>query len=417
MNLKTFQADTMPQALANVRRELGRDAVILHTRTFKKGGFLGFRAKTVVEITATSGVNVLNPAQKRELLNRENPAAAIHKSSALQNPAKPAPPQNTEYIQKELDTVKQMVQELLQQNRRQQHPAVPEELFSAYLNLINQEVAEELAGEIIEKVKATLSPKQLKDAEKVRTVIAGAVEKMFPHAEPISIEKTGKPKVIALVGPTGVGKTTTIAKLAANFKLRENKSVGLITIDTYRIAAVDQLRTYANIINVPLRVVLTPEELRQAIDSMPNMDLILIDTAGRSQNDDLKLRELKLFLHAAQPDEVHLVLSTTANQSVLMAAIQRFSPLNIDHIIFTKLDEAVGVGMLLNVMKKLDRAISYITTGQNVPDDIEPAAADRLAKILVHPENWTSSEASPQGKPEQETHMVVNAVKTGEYIA
>jgi flagellar biosynthesis protein FlhF len=409
MNLKTYQADTMPQALANVRRELGKDAIILHTRTFKKGGFLGFHTKNVVEITATSGMNVLHPSQRRELLTRgtvNKPASAnpetVRKENPIISPNKPvrmtsAP--DAEHLQKEMVLVKQMVQELLQQNRRQQHPAVPEELFSAYLDLINQEVAEELASEIIEDVKSSLSPKQLKDPEKVRAVVAGAVEKMFPAAEPIIIEKTGKPKIIALVGPTGVGKTTTIAKLAANFKLRENKSVGLITIDTYRIAAVDQLRTYANIINVPLRVVLSPEELRQAIDSMPNMDLILIDTAGRSQNDDLKLRELKSFLVAASPDEIHLVLSTTANQSVLLATIKRFTSLNIDHIIFTKLDEAVGIGMLLNVMKKLDRAVSYITTGQNVPEDIEPGTSERLARMLIHPQNWTSETNSPVAAP------------------
>jgi len=265
---------------------------------------------------------------------------------------------------------------------------VPEELFATYLSLINQEVAEELAGEVIEQVKAALPSSQIRDPEKVRTAVAGIVEKMLPPAEPITLApRIDKPRIIALVGPTGVGKTTTIAKLAANFKLRQNKSVGLITIDTYRIAAVDQLRTYANIINVPLRIVLTPEELRQAIDNMSNVDLILIDTAGRSQNDDLKLRELNSFLQAASPDEIHLVLSTTASQAVLLSTIKRFSSLNIDHIIFTKLDESVGIGMVLNVMKKLNRAISYITTGQNVPDDIEPGSAARLAQLLVSPQN------------------------------
>jgi flagellar biosynthesis protein FlhF len=411
MNLKTYQAQTMAQALADVRRELGKDAVILHTRTLKKGGFLGIGGKNIVEITATSGVNVLHPSEKRELMN---PGAGQGKQSpdkrgqermpaisgSTNSPSKAmktakieaAGTGNKDYLQQELKLVKQMVQELLAQNRKQQHPSVPEELFSTYMGLINQEVAEELANEVIEKVRSQLNSAQMRDENAVREAVVSAMTKMLPAAEPITLEKTGKPKIIALVGPTGVGKTTTIAKLAANFKLRENKSVGLITIDTYRIAAVDQLRTYANIINVPLRIVLSPEELRQAIDSMPNMDLILIDTAGRSQNDDLKLRELKSFLHAACPDEIHLVLSTTANQSVLLSTVKRFSPLNIDHIIFTKLDEAVGIGMLFGMMKKLDRAVSYITTGQNVPDDIEPGSANRLAKMILNPQ--TSAEPS-----------------------
>ncbi|MFA5865103.1 MAG: flagellar biosynthesis protein FlhF [Phycisphaerae bacterium] len=381
MNLKTYQAQTMAQALAHVRRDLGKEAVILNTRTVKKGGFLGLGTKNIVEVTATSGVNVLHPDQRKSFMEkrRDREGAGITEKS---------PPPQVDHLQQELVLVKQMVQELLYQNKRQQHPAVPQELFAAYLCLINQQVAEGLAGEVIDEVKSILSADQLKDAKKVRSVLTRSIEKMLPPAQPITLSKSGKTKTIALVGPTGVGKTTTIAKLAANFKLRDKKSVGLITIDTYRIAAVDQLRTYADIINVPLRVVLTPDELRDAVKSMSNLDLVLIDTAGRSQNDDLKLRELKSFLHAAKPDEIHLVLSTTASQANLQAAVQRFQSLNIDRIIFTKLDEAVGLGILLNIIKKLDRAVSYITTGQNVPDDIEPAAAEKLAQLLLHHQNW-----------------------------
>jgi flagellar biosynthesis protein FlhF len=377
MNLKTYQAQTMAEALASVRRDLGKDAVILNTRSIKKGGIFGFRTKAIVEITATRGVNVLHPDQKRKILKA--------------GPELPAPsilPPTSDHLRQELVLVKQMVQELLHQNKRDRHPGVPQELFAAYLCLINQQVAQEVANDVIDQLKTTLSSDELKNTDKVRALLAQSIEKMIPPADPIELKKTGKAKIIALVGPTGVGKTTTIAKLAANFKLRENKSVGLITIDTYRIAAVDQLRTYAGIINVPLKVVLSPEELRLAVQSMSHLDLILIDTAGRSQNDDLKLRELKNFLQAAGPDEIHLVLSSTASQSVLLSTIQRFSSLNYDHIIFSKLDEAVGLGILLNVMKKLDRAVSYITTGQNVPEDIEPGSADTLARMLVNPQSW-----------------------------
>jgi flagellar biosynthesis protein FlhF len=391
MNLKTYQAQTMAEALANVRRDLGKDAVILHTRTFKKGGFLGFRGKSIVEITASSGVNVLHPSQKRSILKSQT-APPISQPYMPVAPQKTQTASNSEDIRKELTMVKQMVQEILQQNRRTEAPAVPQELFSAYLSLINQEVAKEVALDIVHRIKSSLTPEQMSDETIVRTALAQAIEKLMPPAEPIILEKTGKSKIIALVGPTGVGKTTTIAKLAANFKLRQNKSVGLITIDTYRIAAVDQLRTYANIINVPLKVVLTPDELKSAIASYQDMDLVLIDTAGRSQNDDLKLRELKTFLAAAKPDETHLVLSTTSSQVNMSATLKRFSNLNIDHVIFTKLDEAVGLGMLLNIMKKLDRAVSYITTGQNVPDDIEPGTSEKLARLLVENQYSNSAE-------------------------
>ena len=400
MNLKTYQAENMAQALARVRRDLGRDAVILNTRTFKKGGFLGIGGKTVVEITATKNLKVLHPQQKKQLFaSNENQAnSSDRRNYAYANASKYSNIENdktttvdakqTESIRQELALVKKMVQELLAENRKQQHPTIPEELFSAYLYLINQEVAQELADDIINKIKSNLPADKLSDKEYVRSAIANVVEKMIPAAGAISAGQPGNPKVIALVGPTGVGKTTTIAKLAAHFKLRENKSVGLITIDTYRIAAVDQLRTYASIINVPLRVVLSPDELKQAVNAMSNNHLILIDTAGRSQNDEIKLRELKTFLDSAKPDEIHLVLSTTSSQKNLLTNIKRFSQLDIDRVILTKLDEAVGMGMLLNIMPKLDRAISYITTGQNVPDDIEPSSANKLAKLLVNLERW-----------------------------
>jgi flagellar biosynthesis protein FlhF len=206
---------------------------------------------------------------------------------------------------------------------------------------------------------------------------------MVNTAGPVCENITGRARTVALIGPTGVGKTTTIAKLAANFKLRQNKKVGLITIDTYRIGAVDQLRTYAQIIDVPLRVVVTPNDLAEAIEMMSDMDVILIDTAGRSQTDKLKIRELQTFLDAAAPDEVHLVLSTTTHHAHMLSAAEEFSKLGVDRIILTKLDEAIGFGVVLSVLRNLDASLSYITTGQDVPDDIEVGSGRELARKLL----------------------------------
>jgi len=386
MKLKTYEAGTMADALTKVRRELGRNAVILHTRTVKRGGLLGLGGRRLVEVTASNGINVLHPVNRRTIIagggaGSSSPAGG----EALGTPAGsgPAETAGTTQLRDELQVVKGMVQELIRENRRMQNPSVPEELFSAYLALINQEVSRELASDIIRRVQTELGPEGIRDERRVREALGACVEKMIPEAAPIRAGRAGEPRIVALVGPTGVGKTTTIAKLAANFKLRENKSVGLITIDTYRIAAVDQLRTYANIINVPLRVVLSPPELREAVGAMRDLDIILIDTAGRSQRDRIKLSELKSFLDAAQPDETHLVLSSTASQGNLRANLQEFSSLRVDRIIFTKLDEAVGVGILLNVMGALNHAVSYITTGQNVPEDIEQGSGRYLARLIV----------------------------------
>ena len=205
---------------------------------------------------------------------------------------------------------------------------------------------------------------------------------MIYTVEPITLRADGLKKV-ALVGPTGVGKTTTIAKLAADFSLRKGKDVALITIDTYRIAAVEQLRTYADIINVPLEVVLTPSEIKNAIAKHKHRDLILIDTAGRSQKNAMQMLELQSFIEAIEPDETHLVLSTTSNCKNMKDIIERFHLLSVDKVIFTKLDEAVTFGLILNVMSKLNKTLSYVTMGQNVPDDIAITDPHTLAKLIV----------------------------------
>jgi flagellar biosynthesis protein FlhF len=157
----------------------------------------------------------------------------------------------------------------------------------------------------------------------------------------------------------------------------------LITIDTYRIAAVDQLKKYADILGSSLRVVTSPEELKEAIKSMNDCEYVLIDTAGRAPSDSLKLHELKNFLSVAAPDEVHLVLSTTASQECIEHAIARFGEVRVDKIIFTKLDEAVHVGVILNVIRKVNKSLSYITTGQDVPDDIEVGKPRKLAQRIL----------------------------------
>jgi flagellar biosynthesis protein FlhF len=262
---------------------------------------------------------------------------------------------------------------------KKEAPQVPEELFDYYLKLVDNQVAEELASEIVCTLRRSLRPEHLQNDSFVKDKIAEQIEKLIPAAGPIVRTKATGPHVVALIGPTGVGKTTTIAKLAANLKLREKRKVGLITIDTYRIAAIDQLERYAQILGSKLRVVGSPEDLREAVRSFSDVDFILIDTAGRSPRDTLKINELKTFLDAATPDEIHLVLSSTASQSCVELAMERFGEVHFDRVIFTKLDEAAHVGVVLNAIKKLGKSLSYVTTGQDVPDDIEVGQGKKLA--------------------------------------
>jgi flagellar biosynthesis protein FlhF len=190
-------------------------------------------------------------------------------------------------------------------------------------------------------------------------------------------------RVIALIGPTGVGKTTTIAKLAANYRLKLGRKVGLITIDTYRIAAVAQLRTYAEILGVPLKAALTAGELHEAIQALRDMDVVLIDTAGRSQHNQIQIGELRSFMGAARPDQMHLVVSATASRACTQSVLDQFGPLGANHLIVTKLDEAGTFGVFLNVSSAEGMPLSYVTTGQGVPNDISRANADHLAECIL----------------------------------
>ena len=374
----------MAEALAQVKRRFGRDALILNTRTFTQGGFMGFGGKTCVEITAAPPGSSVAYRPRR----RTTPAGSGGGRGDGPPPTRPAPQpalaplQETAFL-KELGQVKSMVQNLVHETRRARAQQVPDELFDSYRALIEREVAESVADQLIEQVRCDLTDAELRAPATVRARLAQALEEMLPVAGPIQLRPAAGPTVIALIGPTGVGKTTTVAKLAANFCLRDRKSVGLITIDTYRIAAVEQLRTYAQIIDVPLEVVVTPEELKDAVERMADRDVVLIDTAGRSQRDSAKIAELQQFFAAVRPHEVHLVLSGTCGSAVLREAIERFNPVGVDRVIFTKLDEALGFGVVLSCLQQADARLSYVTTGQDVPEDIEVGQGRRLAALIL----------------------------------
>jgi len=186
-----------------------------------------------------------------------------------------------------------------------------------------------------------------------------------------------------LIGPTGVGKTTTLAKLAAQYHFQQGKAVGLISIDAYRIAAVDQLKIYAQIMSIPLRVALTPQELENCIDEYKNMDLILVDTPGRSQFDTDSLDTLEQFLDAAQPADTHLLMALSTKEEDACTVAENFAPQYVRQVIFTKLDETSSFGSILNICSMMGKPVSYLTTGQNVPDDIEVAQVERMVGLLL----------------------------------
>jgi flagellar biosynthesis protein FlhF len=288
----------------------------------------------------------------------------------------------TAALARRLDAIQQMLQDLGRSNPAPRHAEVPGELFQLYTELIDGEVEDEVARELICQLKQSTSPRQLSDTAAAKALLTARVESEIRCCEPI-MPRPGRRKVVALVGATGVGKTTTIAKLAANFRLRSGIKMGLVTVDTYRVAAVEQLRTYAEIIELPMKVVTNPLEMRRALDELAGLDLVLIDTAGRSPKDDLQIQELKSLLAEAHVDEVHLVLSLTASSRVLEASAAKFAAAGTTAMILTKLDEASGMGALLSVVRRINLPISYLTAGQAVPDDIEPAHPRRIARLIL----------------------------------
>lgn len=478
----------MADALVLVKKDLGKDAVILHTRVYKIGTILGFGGKPQVEVTASLGVNtpprgggnapsgggrgagaspqartgvaraygvggtggaspgvpvgaavkpvnspmasavrdVAEIAMKASAVESaardtsvkpdaaagaaataaqttvESPALDASATRQVDGSARGGSSSSTDKMYDELAAIKRMVGQVLQSGGGGGGGGagtmcaalpMPQALLDMYMRLIEAEVSRELADELVADLRDELSTGEMRDAQVVRAALLRKLEGLFPacaaggHVPPSRVVAGQRPFTVALVGPTGVGKTTTLAKLAAAHKLRHGKRVGMITCDTYRIAAVEQLRTYANIIGVPLKVVLTPEELRRACDELRECDVVLIDTAGRSPSDATKLDELQAFIRAAQPDQTHLVLSTVAGQTSLTRAAEKFAQIKPDHLIFTKLDEAVNFGLVVNVTQRvqslLNVKLSYVTTGQEVPDDIEPVRADRLARLVL----------------------------------
>jgi flagellar biosynthesis protein FlhF len=363
MGEKTYRADTMKEALAQVRRDLGGGAVILGTREVRKRRLFGLGVRERIEVTAR-GPEDIEPGPRSISDSKTTRALRAQVGDQLSQ---------LHTVVEELSRIGRIDHLLLD---------LPGGLVPTYSSLLEADVPEALARRLVRHVADHLDPGELSRAEAVREALREAVEASLPIAPPIAAVR-GTRRVVALVGPTGVGKTTTVAKLAANFKLVHGLHPGLITVDTYRIAAVEQLRTYAEIIDLPLVVANAPNEMRRAMDELGNVDLVLIDTAGRSPRDEVKIRELAEFLAEARPDEVHLVLSAVAGERSLRAAVDRFAIARADRLILTKLDEADGLGSVLAVIGQANRPVSYLTTGQAVPDDIEPADRRRLARLIL----------------------------------
>jgi flagellar biosynthesis protein FlhF len=402
MIIKKYRVNNMNEALTRIRYELGKDAVIVSQRKIRKGGLLGFFAKKILEVTAAVDKNKNDnsnnmqesiDAIKRLMNDKIGEKTSGDKSfTGLEN-------KNQDRIQMK-EKVEERVEEKVKSNRviydenliNRNNEKVVEEvqqmrsMLNEMMNMTNTgnlgkgkaqlklekcDLDEKIVKRIVDKVNKIEEDKT--EDQKVREVVEDMIKIV-----PSKLEN-----VVVLVGPTGVGKTTTIAKIAGRLALLEKKKVGLITIDTYRIGAVEQLKTYADIMNLPFRVVLTIKDMEAAIESMEDCDVILIDTTGRSSKNTMQISELRAFVDKVNTDNVHLVISCTTKNKDIEVIVNGYKLLNYNSIIVTKLDETSTYGSILNILECADKPISFVTTGQNVPDDIKMINPKELANLIL----------------------------------
>ncbi len=440
MLVKTFQSASMADALRMVKEELGPDAMILSTKKDKAGGIFGFFSKPVYRVTAA-----IDPARKsappaptyipdayreppvrertakedlensmlaplaRELKELREKVESLSRKEEARKEEAPEPAMlgvgaqeagfNLKNIPRgDLEEIKKLLLNTLAKSqdggvKTVQWPNA-EEIASANGLSANAIVPEDsplalelshsgISTDLIRKILDTLNTLPVEsDNQTVKSRLGETFARMIKFAGTLKLRKNS-PRIIALIGPTGVGKTTTTAKLAAMYALNRGNKVALITMDIFRVGAVEQLKTYSRIMGIPLDVASTPKELEKAVEKHSDCDLIFIDTAGRSHKDKEKLDEMKNFLENKIPIETYLCLSATTKDRELEEILNRFSIFQISKVVFTKIDESESLGNMINLLMKDNLQIAYFTTGQRVPEDIEVATPSKLAEMIL----------------------------------
>lgn len=380
MIIKKYEAETEKEAILLARNELGKDAIVMNIKTVKPRGIYRFFRKPTVEVTAA-----VDDTPKKEVRKKEETPLTRGFSQAFVEQEEATLKENA--IEKKLNNLQDLLEKQLstvnsEEEKQEELSQNEEYLLLIFNQLIENEVDEVYAKQIIDEIKGTLK----KDAP-VDHILTNVYQKLvLKLGEPkfIDLQNTEK-KFIFFIGPTGVGKTTTIAKIASHLKLKENAKVALITSDTYRIAAVEQLRTYASILGVPLSVVYTKEELEQEKQKYEDYDVVLIDTAGRSHRNEEQKEDLIELINTVDEEEreVFLVLSATTKYKDLVRITETYNIIDDFSIIFTKLDETTCIGNILNIKLLTNASLSYTTWGQNVPDDFGCMDSQSIAKKLL----------------------------------
>lgn len=355
MKIKKYIGDTNHEAMQMMKTELGADAVVLSTRTVRHKGLLKYFKKPLVEITAAY--------EEKDLIKAKQDKTKYDSIDSIQD---------------ELNEIKDLVKMISSNDTKDKLKS--EVLIKYYEILISNGVIPEIAYNILKNIEEEIDLKS-KDDSTIENIIEYSLTEIFGESKGITIE--GNQKVIFFIGATGVGKTTTLAKLAASLVLEDTNEIGLITSDTYRIAAVEQLKIYSNILQLPLEIVYNKMDTLKAIEKFKDKKIILIDTAGRNHNDSKQINQLNDVLDIESEKEIFLVISANTDYSSIKTLVDKYSYLDEFKLIVTKIDEVESYGVLLNIKHITNREISYYTTGQNVPDDIKKIDAKEISKMLI----------------------------------
>ncbi|GGJ56074.1 flagellar biosynthesis protein FlhF [Anoxybacillus voinovskiensis] len=373
MKVKKFVAPSMPEAMKMIRAELGNDAVILNSKVVHKGGFFGLFTKKNIEVIAA-----VDPKPVRSAMAEKKGKSV---EPLLQRSAVEAKQVADAALLNELNELKTMLKQL-STNVTTNFAVYPQPLSELHESLAAQELSNTLRQEIMDELVEQWYL-QRGEADK-KQLLQWAKEWLLKKMADLSFGGISfTKKYVNVVGPTGVGKTTTLAKIAAHCVLKHQKKVAFITTDTYRIAAIEQLKTYAKILDVPLEVCYNIDDFREAKKKFSVYDLVFIDTAGRNFRNRQYVQDLREIIDFDAEIETFLVLALTAKYMDMKTIYEQFSLIPIDRFIFTKLDETSQYGAMINLMTESRVGAAYLTNGQNVPDDIVEATPEKIVNTVL----------------------------------
>ena len=395
MIIKKYQAETEKDAILQAKEELGKDAIIMNIKTTAPRGIYKLFRKTVVEVTAAiddiPSYEKAKPVKENRFAGNPNILydELEEKNVFRSNVSETA-------LEQKLDSLQQMLEQQMREKRQEEKKAETEaeaeqenELGKnlacvqlIYNQLVDNEVEEQYANQIISEIESSI--KKECDMDQLLSNIYQKIVLKLGQTKTLELHDD-RTKFVYFIGPTGVGKTTTIAKLASNLKMTRKAKIALVTADTYRIAAVEQLRIYANILDVPLKVIYDEKEMAQIKDEYRGYDVVLIDTAGRSHKSREQRDDIERLIEAIPEDdrEIYLVLSATTKYKDLVRITEAYSKITDYRLIFTKLDETSSIGTIYNIRMLTGAPLSYATFGQNVPDDISNINPQSIAKKLL----------------------------------